>query len=106
HVDRGVYLSPDFTKALRQWQGLQAAEAPYVFPSRGTSLTARQMRNRMAYYLTLAGVTKAYSPPSMGHTFAPHLPNAGAPLEVVKELMGHRSIQGTLRYTQLYDRTK
>jgi hypothetical protein len=25
---------------------------------------------------------------------------------VVKELMGHRSLQMTLRYTQLYDRTK
>ena len=30
----------------------------------------------------------------------------GASLEVVKELMGHRSIQMTLRYTQLYDTTK
>ncbi len=106
HVDRVVYLSPDVTKALRQWQGLQAAEAPYVFPSRGTALTARQMRNRMAYYLKLAGITKAYSPHSLRHTFATQLLNAGASLEVVKELMGHRSIQGTLRYTQLYDRTK
>src|SRR6266705_5787060 len=70
HVDRVVYLSPDVTKALRQWQGLQAAEAPYVFPSRGTSLTARQMRHRMAYYLKLAGITKAYSPHSLRHTFA------------------------------------
>ena len=55
--------------AARKWrlQGLQAAEAPYVFPSRGTSLTARQMRNRMAYYLKLAGITKAYSPHSLRH---------------------------------------
>jgi len=27
-------------------------------------------------------------------------------LEVVKELMGHRSISMTWRYTQLYERTK
>jgi site-specific recombinase XerD len=27
-------------------------------------------------------------------------------LEVVKELMGHRSISMTLRYTQLYEATK
>ena len=45
HVDRVVYLAPDVAKALRQWQGRQAAAAQYVFPSRGTSLTARQMRN-------------------------------------------------------------
>jgi site-specific recombinase XerD len=36
----------------------------------------------------------------------PHTLNAGAPLEVVKELMGHRSIGMTLRYTQLYEPTK
>ena len=40
------------------------------------------------------------------HTFATHLLNAGVALEVLKELMGHRSIALTLRYTQLYDATK
>jgi len=111
HVDRVVYLSPDVANALRQWQSLQTAAAPYVVPSRvtrtgRTPLTARQMRNRMTYYLKLAGITKAYSPHALRHTFATQLLNAGASLEVVKELMGHRSIQVTLRYTQLYDRTK
>jgi site-specific recombinase XerD len=106
HVDRVVYLAPDVAKALRQWQGHQAAAASYVFPSRGTSLTARQMRNLMTGYLKLAGITKTYSPHSLRHTFATQLLNAGASLEVVKELMGHRSLDMTLRYTQLYDRTK
>jgi integrase/recombinase XerD len=105
HVDRVVYLAPDVAKALRQWQGRQAA-AQYVFPSRGTSLTARQIRNLMTGYLKLAGITKGYSPHSLRHTFATQLLNAGASLEVVKELMGHRSLDMTLRYTQLYDRTK
>jgi site-specific recombinase XerD len=111
HVDRVVYLSPDVAKALRQWHGLQAAAASSVFPSRvkrkgGTALTVRQIRNRMTHYLTIAGITKAYSPHSLRHTFATQLLNAGASLEVVKELMGHRSLDVTLRYTQLYDRTK
>jgi site-specific recombinase XerD len=110
-VDRVVYLAPDATKALRQWQRLRAAEARYVFPSRmtrkgGLPLSARQIRNRMTRYLKLAGITKAYSPHSLRHTFATQLLNAGASLEVVKELMGHRSLDMTLRYTQLYDRTK
>jgi site-specific recombinase XerD len=111
HVDRVVYLAPDVAKALRQWQGLQRAGTPHVFPSRVTrkgvaALTARQIRNRMTRYLQLAGITKAYSPHSLRHTFATQLLNAGASLEVVKELMGHRSLDVTLRYTQLYDRTK
>jgi integrase/recombinase XerD len=57
-------------------------------------------------YLKLAGITKAYSPHALRHTFATQLLNAGASLEVVKELMGHRSLDVTFRYTQLYDRTK
>jgi site-specific recombinase XerD len=111
HVDRVVYLSSDVAKALRQWHRLQAAEARYMFPSRltrqgGTPLSARQIRNRMTRYLTIAGITKAYSPHSLRHTFATQLLNAGASLEVVKELMGHRSLDVTLRYTHLFDRTK
>jgi integrase/recombinase XerD len=111
HVDRVVYLSPDVAKALRQWQRLQPATAPYVFPSRmtrkgGLPLSARQIRHCMTRYLKLAGISKAYSPHSLRHTFATQLLNAGASLEVVKELMGHRSLDVTLRYTQLYDRTK
>ena len=58
----------------------------------------------MTKYLHAAGITKPYSPHALRHTFATHLLNAGAPLEV-KELMGHRSISMTLRYTQLYDAT-
>jgi integrase/recombinase XerD len=111
HVDRVVYLSPDVAKALRQGPGLQTAAAPYVCPSRVprtglAALTARQIRNLMTRYLTLAGSTKADSPHALRHTFATQLLNAGASLEVVKALMGHRALDVTLRYTQLYDRTK
>jgi len=110
-VDRVVYLAPDVTKALRQWQQLQGTAPRYVFPSRvtrkgGLPLSARQIQNCMTRYLKLAGISKPYSPYSLRHTFATQLLNAGASLEVVKELMGHRSLDVTLRYTQLYDRTK
>ena len=109
-VDRVVSLSPDVATALRQWHGLQAATADDVFPSRmtrkgGLPLGARHIRNRMTRSLHLAGLTKRYAPHSLRHTFATQLRNAGASLEVVKARMGHRSLQMTLRYTQLYDRT-
>src|SRR5256714_11051661 len=72
-VDRVVYLAPDVAKALRQWQRLQAAAAPYVFPSRmtrkgGRPLTVRQIQYRMTHYLQLAGITRAYAPHALRQT--------------------------------------
>jgi len=60
----------------------------------------------MSKYLQSAGITRQYSPHCLRHTFATQLLNAGVTLEVLKELMGHRSIQNTLKYTQLYEVTK
>ena len=65
------------------------------------------MINRlMDQYLAAAGLTTHYSPHCLRHTFATHLLNAGVPLEVLKELLGHHSFHQTLRYAQLYDTTK
>jgi integrase/recombinase XerD len=108
-VDRGVYYSLDVAKALRQGRHPQPLEATYVFPSpieHGTPLSVRALQHRMAHYLKAAHITKPYSPHALRHTFATPSLNAGATLEVVKELMGHRSISMTLRYTQLYGATK
>jgi site-specific recombinase XerD len=60
----------------------------------------------MAKYLREAGITRHYSPHCFRHTFATQMLNAGVTLEVLKELMGHRSLQMTLCYTQLYESTK
>ena len=108
-VDRVVYYSPDVEEALVRWRRSQLAEATYVFCSPlkpGAPLSVRTIQRVMARYLRQAHLAKSYSPHALRHTFATHLLNAGAPLEVVKELMGHRSIGMTLRYTQLYETTK
>jgi integrase/recombinase XerC len=47
----------------------------------------------MQRYLRQAGATARYSPHCLRHTFATQLLNAGVTLEVLKELMGHRSVQ-------------
>jgi site-specific recombinase XerD len=108
-VDRVVYYSADVEDALRHWRRWHPPEVTYLFPSAlkpGRPLGVRAIQQLMARHLKAAGVTQPYSPHSLRHTFATQLLNAGAPLEVVKELMGHRSISMTLRYTQLYEATK
>lgn len=107
-VDRVVYIAPDLEKALQLWQA-RSKLSPYLFPSRrrrSSPLGRGDLHWQMKKYLRLAGVQANYSPHCLRHTFATQLLNAGVSLEVLKELMGHRSIQMTLRYTKLYEATK
>ena len=107
-VDRVAYLAPDVERALQLWQAHHAG-SPYLFPSRkvaGAHLGRRNVFTMMQKYLRQAGVVRSYSPHCLRHTFATQMLNAGVALEVLKELMGHRSIQMTLRYAELYETTK
>ena len=109
-VDRIVYFPPDLKRELKQWYALQPSDVTYVFPSRRPAQHAPLRRNSlnrlMNRYLKKAQLQTAYSPHHLRHSFATTLLNAGAPLEVVKELMGHRTLDMTLRYAQLYEPTK
>jgi site-specific recombinase XerD len=107
-VDRLVYFSADVAQAFQRWRRHQPP-ALDVFPSpqRRRLHLFRSLINRlMDQYLAAAGLATHYSPHCLRHTFATHLLNAGMPLEVLKELLGHHSLHQTLRYTQLYDTTK
>jgi site-specific recombinase XerD len=107
-VDRVVYIAPDLEKALQLWQ-TRTTPSPYLFPSRrrrSAPLGRGDVHWQMKKYLRLAGIQSNYSAHCLRHTFATQLLNAGVSLEVLKELMGHRSIQMTLRYTKLYEATK
>lgn len=108
-VDRVVYFSPDLEKVLRQWRRAQWPPLPLMFPSAHrpeTPVSLRAIQHGMSRYLKAAGITHRYSPHTLRHTFATPLLKAGTSLEVLKELMGHRSITLTLRYAQVYETTK
>jgi site-specific recombinase XerD len=107
-VDRLVYFSTDVAQAFQRWQQ-HRAPGVYVFPSpqrRRTHLFRSMINRLMDQYLATAGLPTHYAPHCLRHTFATHLLNAGVPLEVLKELMGHHSLHQTLRYARLYDTTK
>ena len=107
-VDRTAYLSPDLEQALRLWQ-MRRGDDHYIFTSsqfQSSHIHCRTVCRMMAKYLEQAGISRHYTPHSLRHTFATQMLNAGVTLEVLKELMGHRSLQMTLCYAQLYETTK
>ena len=94
---RTIAIQPELYRVLRQHR----ATSNLVFPSRhGGYLTNNQVRRPMQRIARAAGV-KRLSFHGMRHTFASQLAIKGVPLNTIRELMGHATIQMTLRYAHL-----
>mmetsp|Transcript_8298 Transcript_8298/g.4437 ORF Transcript_8298/g.4437 Transcript_8298/m.4437 type:complete len:387 (-) Transcript_8298:965-2125(-) len=105
---RVVYYSSEAEKALQAWLKFRNPGQEYLFfgsPYKRLSYGRAWMIMRK--YLETAGLEhKGYSLHSLRHTFATNLLNAGLRLEVLQQLLGHRSIDVTLRYARMSNTTR
>lgn len=103
---RSVPVGAAALAALRAWLAVRLqmarADEPALFVStRGTRLTAGQVRNRLKGRAQGAGLPTHVHPHMLRHSFASHLLQSSGDLRGVQELLGHAHITSTQIYTKL-----
>jgi integrase/recombinase XerD len=101
--DRYTILSPKVLLELRAyWLVYKPKEYLFNGICKGKPMSVRNIQHLVQKALAAAGLgNKNYTVHTIRHSFATHLVDNGTDLHTVKELLGHSSIQTTLRYLHI-----
>ncbi|MFO7963319.1 MAG: tyrosine-type recombinase/integrase [Desulfobacterales bacterium] len=107
-VGRVVYYSGDAREALIAWLHVRNPFKEHLFYGRGRDSLCYECARSMSYkYLEKAGLSyRGYTLHCLRHTFATELLNARMPLECLRVLLGHASLEVTRIYARLADKTR
>lgn len=95
--ERMVGLPTVVSEELKKFQHF--SNEKYVFGKK--PLSTRTAYEIIKFAGVRAGLLKPLHPHALRHSFATHLLSSGANLRTLQELLGHRTLQATQRYTHL-----
>jgi integrase/recombinase XerC len=91
-----------YRERLRAETGIGTDRNGPIFLNRQRQrLTARSVGRILKQLAVACGIATPISPHGLRHTFASHMLDAGADLRSVQELLGHRNLSTTQKYTHV-----
>ena len=105
HTERWVPVDDDARSVFSDIQSLRPTQVNpsglLLLQTNGIPPTYLSMRKELITAAREAGCSLQPTPHQLRHTYATEMLRAGASLPAVKELLGHRTIEMTLRYVQV-----
>lgn len=105
-VERIVLFGSKADEKIKQYitkeRGASQEPESYLFlNNRQQKLTSRSIQRICIMFRKFLKIDKPLTPHKMRHSFATHLLNQGADLRAVQELLGHKTLSSTEKYTHV-----
>jgi site-specific recombinase XerD len=98
--DRDVPMGSRLLETLREYWRLTRPARPFLFPGEPPCkpISRVAVHKALRRAAGIARIRKHVSPHTLRHCFATHMLEMGVDLRVIQVLLGHRSIESTMRY--------